>query len=251
MADDQTTTPDQTTPTSQQPTQESAAASSDPQATPSADQSTTPAVTPDPTPTSPSTSSDSSAPSNGETQDEAGNETADDDAASPVDPSNPNSGVTPDLSNPSPSEDHSPPAVVGASSNVAPSTTGSGSTAAPDQTSGTPLTGIGPEHETDGAIAPAGSTADGAQPDMSRAPVAPVTVDNRTRRSGDDALLGSWVDVIGGPNSGRYGSYVDTVHHDAETGYPTVILIRSRDARNELLEVAYEDVRPSDRNGGR
>lgn len=81
--------------------------------------------------------------------------------------------------------------------------------------------------------------------------VAPVTVDNRTRRSSDDALLGSWVDVISGPNAGRFGSYVDTVHHDAETGFPTVILIRSRDSRNELLEVAYEDVRPSERSGGR
>lgn len=83
-------------------------------------------------------------------------------------------------------------------------------------------------------------------------PVAqPVVVNNYTVRSDDDALLGSWVDVIGGPNQGRFGSYVDTVHHDPETGYPSVILIRSRDARNELLEVEYSDVRPSERTGGR
>ena len=219
----------------------------DPQAAPVADQGTEPQVSPDPTSTGSTSSGSPDQPS--------GEEPA---PLSPVDPTNPSSGVTPDVSNPSPAEDHSPPAVVGEAGNVAPSTTGSGSGAAPDQTSGQPLTGLGPQHETDaGLIAPAGSTAEGSDaisgvsPDPSKVGAAPVTVDNRTRRSGDDALLGTWVDVISGPNAGRFGSYVDTVHHDAETGYPTVILIRSRDARNELLEVAYEDVRPSERNGGR
>jgi hypothetical protein len=104
-----------------------------------------------------------------------------------------------------------------------------------------------------GADVPSGATkSDIAQAIVEAQPVAPVTmVDSRTRRSEDDAMLGSWVDVISGPDQGRFGAYVDTVHHDPQTGYPSVILIRSRDARNELLEVSYSDVRPSERTGGR
>ncbi|HEX9007324.1 MAG TPA: hypothetical protein VF889_08510 [Bacteroidota bacterium] len=84
-----------------------------------------------------------------------------------------------------------------------------------------------------------------------QAPASPVTVDNRTQRSQDDALFGSFVDVVSGEHQGRFGAYVATVEHDAQSGYPTVIIIRTRDADNLLLEVQYQDVRPSLRNGGR
>ena len=78
----------------------------------------------------------------------------------------------------------------------------------------------------------------------------PVTVDNRTRRSDEDALLGSWVDVVSGQHAGRFGSYRETLT-SGDDGYPSRILIRTRDAANELLEVDYSAVRPSERTGGR
>lgn len=71
------------------------------------------------------------------------------------------------------------------------------------------------------------------------------------RRSDEDALLGSWVDVVGGEYQGRFGAFVSTVEHDAQTGYPLLVLVRTRDADNLLIEVAYQDIRPSARNGGR
>jgi hypothetical protein len=86
---------------------------------------------------------------------------------------------------------------------------------------------------------------------VAAAGAAPVIVDNFTTRNDDDALLGSWVDVVSGSYVGRFGAYVSTVSHDKTTGYPTVIIIRTRDADNLLLEVNYSDVRPSDRSGGR
>jgi hypothetical protein len=86
---------------------------------------------------------------------------------------------------------------------------------------------------------------------LSTAPgVAAVTVDNRTRRSDDDALLGGWVDVVSGEHQGRFGSYRDTAQVCSD-GYPKTIWVRTRDADNLLLEVAYEDVRPAERTGGR
>lgn len=132
---------------------------------------------------------------------------------------------------------HDAPATEAEASPTPPAPVASGPEVTPDPTPGsTPTTS--PD-------VPAPTTGD-------TTPVAPpVIVNNYTVRSDDDALLGSWVDVISGPNQGRFGSYVDTVHHDKETGYPSVILIRSRDARNELLEVEYSDVRPSERTGGR
>lgn len=83
------------------------------------------------------------------------------------------------------------------------------------------------------------------------APHAPVIVDNRTRRSDDDAMLGSWVDIVAGEHQGRFGHYYDTASTDAATGYPGEVLVRTRDARNEILQVLYSQVRPSERTGGR
>lgn len=113
----------------------------------------------------------------------------------------------------------------------------------PDPSGPTPTT------SSDDAAVPVGNAPEDAP--VVSASVQPVVVDNYTKRNDDDALNGSWVDVISGPLAGRFGAYVDTVHHDDSTGYPSVILIRSRDERNELLEVAYSDVRPSERTGGR
>jgi hypothetical protein len=89
-------------------------------------------------------------------------------------------------------------------------------------------------------------------PDPAPEPAAqPVVVDLATKRDDNDPILGSWVDVVAGEYQGRYGSYVATVTHDAGTGYPEQVIVRTRDAENLLIEVAYSDVRPSARNGGR
>lgn len=105
-----------------------------------------------------------------------------------------------------------------------------------------------------GVDVPSGATkADIAQAIVEQAPtpvVPAVVVDNHTARSDDDALHGGWVDVVSGEHAGRFGAYVATVSND-RTGYPEQIIIRTRDADNLLLEVAYSDVRPSDSNGGR
>jgi hypothetical protein len=77
-----------------------------------------------------------------------------------------------------------------------------------------------------------------------------VGVNNYNRRSGEDAILGTWVDVVSGEHQGRFGAYEDTSTW-GDDGYPDEVLIRSRDSRNELLLVKYSDVRPSERNGGR
>jgi hypothetical protein len=81
-------------------------------------------------------------------------------------------------------------------------------------------------------------------------PAQPVVVDGHSRRSGNHPTLGSFVNVVDGEHKGRYGAYVDTSQRDL-TGYPTVVFVRTRDADNLLLEVPYEYVRPSGRNGGR
>lgn len=113
----------------------------------------------------------------------------------------------------------------------------------------TPDPSVGPTPTTspDPSAAPAGDPAPVAVPAPA---VVPVTVDNRTKRDDDDALEGGWVDVVEGPYAGRYGAYVSNLSH-GEDGYPEVILVRTRDASNELVEVEYAHTRPSERTGGR
>jgi hypothetical protein len=77
-------------------------------------------------------------------------------------------------------------------------------------------------------------------------------VNNFNARSGDDAYLGAFVDVVSGEHQGAYGHYVQTVEWDlAGDGYPTKILVRTRDADQNLLAVNYADARNSTRAGGR
>lgn len=80
--------------------------------------------------------------------------------------------------------------------------------------------------------------------------VKPVVVNQYTRRSDNDALLGSWVDVVSGEHAGRRGAYVDDDTH-GEDGYPERVIVRTRDAENELIVVNYSDIRPSAYTGGR
>lgn len=81
-------------------------------------------------------------------------------------------------------------------------------------------------------------------------PPQPIKVDGRTRRSDDDGLEGGFVDVVDGEHEGRFGSFFRVLQHAAD-GYPKLILVKTRDAENELLSVAYAHVRPSKRGGGR
>lgn len=81
-------------------------------------------------------------------------------------------------------------------------------------------------------------------------PPKPVQVTNINRRSGDDALFGSFVDVVAGEHEGRRGHYFQDVSH-GEDGYPDRVLVRTRDADNLTLEVGYDEVRPTDYLGGR
>ena len=91
-----------------------------------------------------------------------------------------------------------------------------------------------------------------AEPAESKTPKAlPVTVNNYTRRHGDEQVLGGWVDVVGGDHAGKYGAYIQDVTNDPTDGYPETVLVRTRDADNELIEVNYADTRPSVRTGGR
>ena len=81
-------------------------------------------------------------------------------------------------------------------------------------------------------------------------PPQPIKVDGRSRRSDDDALEGGPVDIVDGEHAGKYGAFVRVLQHAAD-GYPKQILVRTRDAENELLSIAYDHVRPSKRTGGR
>ena len=75
-------------------------------------------------------------------------------------------------------------------------------------------------------------------------------VGNVRRRDDQDALLNSFVDVVSGEHQGRYGHLFDVVDSEKD-GVPRTVHVRSRDANNEVLTVAYKDVRPSERRGGR
>lgn len=77
-----------------------------------------------------------------------------------------------------------------------------------------------------------------------------VQVSNFTRRSGNDALFGSFVDVVGGEHEGRRGHYFEDVSHGPD-GYPDLVLVRSRDEHNEVLQAKYSDIRPTSYTGGR
>lgn len=75
-------------------------------------------------------------------------------------------------------------------------------------------------------------------------------VDRLGRRSGDDALEGQFVRLVSGEHQGRVGAYVETTERDKD-GFPSQILVRSRDEHNELLNVAYSDAKATSYKGGR
>jgi hypothetical protein len=80
--------------------------------------------------------------------------------------------------------------------------------------------------------------------------VPPRVVNQYTRRSGDEPLPGSWVDVVAGEHQGRKGHYFEDVSH-AQDGFPDRVHVRTRDADNLVVEVGYDEIRPSAYTGGR
>ena len=62
-------------------------------------------------------------------------------------------------------------------------------------------------------------------------------------RSDDDVLTNTFCKVIAGPYTGRYGVYITTASLGAD-GWPDQVVVRTRDAEDENIVVAYADIRP-------
>lgn len=73
---------------------------------------------------------------------------------------------------------------------------------------------------------------------------APVVVDQRGRRSDGDALEGHFARM----NDGRLVA-VEKVESRDGNGYPVNVMVRTRDARNELLSVAWASLDPEGSHG--
>lgn len=103
----------------------------------------------------------------------------------------------------------------------------------PDASAGTPLAQVNPEP------APAAPS------------VPPVKVDQFTRRNDDDALEGSFVQVVDGEHAGQIASFTKVDQSDPETGYPDTIILKFRDASytHEYATVEYSKVRPAPHGG--
>lgn len=74
--------------------------------------------------------------------------------------------------------------------------------------------------------------------------VQPVRVDGRNRRSDNDALEGGFCQVVDGRFKGRKGVFVSVTKHDPNTGYPTQVVVRTRDNEYQHLSVPYSSIRP-------
>jgi len=62
-------------------------------------------------------------------------------------------------------------------------------------------------------------------------------------RSDNDVLTNTFCKVIAGPYTGRYGVYITTASLGAD-GWPAEVVVRTRDAEDENIVVAYADIRP-------
>lgn len=70
-------------------------------------------------------------------------------------------------------------------------------------------------------------------------------VDQKDRRSDNDALYGGWTSIVSGPQAGKAGVFEDVT--TLSGGYPLIVTVRTLDARSELLSVNYTDCRPAGR----
>jgi hypothetical protein len=62
--------------------------------------------------------------------------------------------------------------------------------------------------------------------------------------------LGGWVDIVAGEYAGRHAAYLDNVEVD-DQGVPITVSVRTRDADNLVLDLAYEDISSTTYAGGR
>lgn len=62
-------------------------------------------------------------------------------------------------------------------------------------------------------------------------------------RSDDDVLTNAFCKVIAGPYAGRYGVFWSTASLGAD-GWPSEVVVRTRDAEDENIVVSYADIRP-------
>lgn len=62
-------------------------------------------------------------------------------------------------------------------------------------------------------------------------------------RSDNDVLTNSFCKVIAGPYTGRYGVFWSTASLGAD-GWPSEVVVRTRDAEDENIVVNYADIRP-------
>lgn len=67
-------------------------------------------------------------------------------------------------------------------------------------------------------------------------------------RTDEDVLTGHFCEVVKGPHEGRYGVYQQTVSSGSD-GFPESVSIRTRDANDEFIQVAYGDIRPAEAGG--
>lgn len=67
-------------------------------------------------------------------------------------------------------------------------------------------------------------------------------------RDDNDVLTGSFCRVVSGPYEGRYAVYINTATVGPD-GYPVDVVVRTRDANDELLNVKYADIRPAEAGG--
>jgi len=65
------------------------------------------------------------------------------------------------------------------------------------------------------------------------------------------AVLGSFVQILEGDYAGHFAAYLGNVEVDKETGEPTIIQVRTRDADNMILNLPYDEVTSTTYSGGR
>ena len=93
-----------------------------------------------------------------------------------------------------------------------------------------------------------------AAPEAAPAVARPVRVDSTTVRSDADALDGQFAKVVEGEHAGQVGVYSETLEYDPQTGYPSLVLLRFRDATYDHAEakLPYSSIVPATNyNGGR
>jgi hypothetical protein len=147
------------------------------------------------------------------------------------------SDQTPDNVVPFPGEDH-PESAQEAPQAAEPTPTGD--SPAPD-----PTVGGAPEEASAPAVSSPSPSAAEAAP-----AVQPVFVDQYARRSDDDALENSFVQILSGDHAGQVGAVIK-VEARGDDGYPTRVIVRLKDTAYEgapenshgLVSEPYANVR--------